>query len=220
MKSSPNDIFDENETVEPVSETLEKMAHHYRSSSRVSVNDLLHSLKHRGFGLLMLVLVLPNCVPVPIPPGGSTLLSVPLFFIALQMLWGKHSPWMPRWLRHKSLEQTTIDKIIRLAAPKLRWVEKFLKPRFTFANSKTGERFIGFIWLAFAISIAVPLPMTNFLPGVGTLIMALGLLGRDGLVVIFGILIGIAGVMFTILLLTVGVESLISLLPFMSSLAL
>lgn len=209
--------FESNDTTEPVSQTLEKMVDHYRESSRISLDDMLHGLRHRGFAVLMLVLVLPNCVPVPIPPGGSTLFSIPLLFIAVQMLFGKHSPWMPKWLRAKSLEQKTIDKIVRIAAPRLRWVEKFLHVRWNFTASKNGERFIGFIWLLFAISIAVPLPMTNFLPGVGTLVMALGMLGRDGVVVIVGILIGILGVVFTSLLLTLGVEVITQFLPFLAN---
>lgn len=208
-------IFEENSD-EPVSDTLEKVANHYRESTRVTINDLLTSLRHRGFGLLMLVLVLPNCVPIPIPPGGSTILSIPLFFIALQMLWGKNSPWLPKWLRAKSLERTKVDKIVSVAAPKLRWVEKFLHPRFSFTSTKSGERFVGFIWLIFAISIAVPLPMTNFLPGVGTLFMALGMLGRDGVIVILGIIIGCLGVIFTISLLTIGSAAIIAIFPFLS----
>ncbi len=216
MPEDPN-LFESTDTSEPVSQTLEKMADHYRESSRITINQLLHGLRHRGFAVLMLVLVLPNCVPVPIPPGGSTILSIPLLFIAVQMLWGKNSPWMPQWLRTKSMEQSTIDKVVRIAAPRLRWVEKFLHPRFTFTGSKTGERAVGFIWLIFAISIAVPLPMTNFLPGIGTLIMALGMLGRDGIVVIVGAIIGFVGVTFTTLLLMLGVEAITSLFPFLSN---
>lgn len=216
MNPEQNDSLEDADTVEPVSDTLEKMAIHYSESTRITINELIFTLRHRGFGLLMLVLVLPNCVPVPIPPGGSTLLSVPLFFISLQMLWGKNAPWLPEWLRKKSLEQGTVDKIVSIAAPKLRWVEKFLRPRLNFTASKIGERIVGFFWLIFAISIAVPLPLTNFIPGIGTLVMALGMLGRDGLVVMIGMFIGLTGVTFTILLLTVGTEALISLFPFLS----
>ena len=217
MKSTQNNSSEGANKVEPVSETLEKMAEHYRESTRITIDELIFTLRHRGFGLLMLVLVLPNCVPVPIPPGGSTLFSVPLFFIAVQMLWGKHAPWLPKWLRRKSLEQATVDKMVSIAAPKLRWVEKFLHPRWSFTNTKTGERVVGLIWFIFAISIAIPLPMTNFLPGIGTLIMALGMLGRDGIVVIIGTIIGSLGVTITILLLTLGTEAITSFLPFLSN---
>ena len=214
MSSPPP--FESTDVSEPVSQTLEKMADHYRESSRVTIKHLLHGLRHRGFALLMLVLVLPNCVPVPIPPGGSTILSVPLLFIAIQMIWGRNSPWMPEWLTKKSMEQRTIDKIIKIATPRLRWVEKFLHPRFNFTSSKAGERFIGCIWLIFAISIAVPLPMTNFIPGIGTLIMALGMLGRDGIVVIIGACVGMLGVAFTTAMLTLGIGAIIALFPFLS----
>lgn len=216
MNSMHSDSSNETYEDEPVSDTLERVAKEYGQSSRITMDELIFSLRHRGFGLLMLVLVLPNCVPVPIPPGGSTLLSIPLFFIALQMLWGKHSPWLPKWLRRQSFERKTVDKIVTVATPKLRWVEKFLKPRWSFTSTKTGEQIVGFIWLIFAISIAIPLPMTNFIPGIGTLVMALGLLGRDGVVVIIGAIIGFAGVTFTTLLLTVGAEAVITLFPFLS----
>lgn len=215
MSVDPNP-FESTNTSEPVSQTLEKMADHYRDSSRVTISQLLHGLRHRGFAVLMLVLVLPNCVPVPIPPGGSTIFSIPLLFIAVQMLWGKSTPWMPKWLHSKSLEQSMIDKVVRIAAPRLRWVEKFLHPRLNFTNSKAGERIVGFLWLIFAISIAVPLPMTNFLPGIGTLVMALGMLGRDGIVVIVGAIIGFIGVTFTTLMLMLGVEAITLLFPFLS----
>ena len=212
----PLEPFESTDTSEPVSHTLEKMAEHYRSSHRVTVSELLHGLRHRGFAVLMLVMVLPNCVPIPIPPGGSTLFSIPLLFIAIQMLLGRNEPWLPQWLRAKSLEQSSIDKIVRVASPKLRWIEKFLKPRFSFTSGVAGERLVGFIWLIFAISIAVPLPMTNFLPGVGTLVMALGMLGRDGVVTTVGIVIGLAGIAFTTTLLMLGSEFVVALFPFLS----
>jgi hypothetical protein len=209
--------FRSSDQSEPVSKTLDDLASHYREqkAQTVTIQDLMMGLRHRGFALLMLVLVLPNCVPVPIPPGGSTILSLPLFFISLQMLFGMRQPWMPKWLRQKSMAQSSIDKVVKIAGPRLRWVEKFLKHRLHFTHSKAGERFVGFMWLVFAISIAVPLPMTNFVPGVGTLIMALGMLSRDGIVVIVGVFIGLCGVTFTVALLTLGTSAILAIFPFL-----
>jgi len=164
-----------------------------------------------GFGLLMLIVVLPNCVPIPIPPGGSTLFSIPLLFLAVQMLVGMESPWLPKWLSERKIERKTLAKAVSKASPKLKKVEKLLKPRFAFANSAFGEKLVGFFWLIFAVSIAVPLPMTNFLPGIGILLMSLGLLSKDGLFIISGILVGLFGVFVTVSVLLVGKAAVLKL---------
>ena len=36
---------------------------------RISLDDLLNGVGHRAFGLLLLLLALPNSIPLPAPPG-------------------------------------------------------------------------------------------------------------------------------------------------------
>jgi hypothetical protein len=206
------------EEFDPVSTALEKVARRYDQSSRVSLGELMHALHERGFGLIMALLVLPNCVPIPIPPGGSTIFSIPLLFMSVQMLAGRPHPWIPKWLANKTLSRDFISGAVSKAAPRLRWLEKFLRPRIAFLSSKTGERIIGVVWLLFSISIAIPLPMTNFLPGVGILVMSLGLLSKDGYVIIIGVLIGVFGLFVTSLVLTIGTAAVLKLMPFLEGL--
>lgn len=194
-------------TSEVLEETVGK-----HSADDVSLGELMRVLQERGFGLLMVVLVLPNCVPIPVPPGVSTVFSVPLVFLAVQMLIGHPVPWLPKWLRKKTIKRVTLAAMVSKLSPKLKIVEKLLKPRLTFFDSNAGERIIGFFWILFAISIAVPLPMTNFIPGIGILLMSLGLLSRDGLVILLGIIVGILGCAFTITVLLLGVKALQTLL--------
>ena len=89
------------------SEVLEEAISN-QTSDKVSMGELMHALNERGFGLLMLILVLPNCVPIPIPPGGSTIFSIPLLFLAIQMLIGRDSPWLPNWLSNRKIERKTL----------------------------------------------------------------------------------------------------------------
>ena len=198
------------------SEILEDAVHNQKAD-QVSLGELMHTLHERGFGLLMMVLVLPNCVPVPIPPGMSTVFSVPLLFLAVQMLWGMDSPWLPQFIRRRTIRREMLAKIVSAASPKLKKIEKLLHPRLSFTSTHTGERIIGVFWLIFALSIAVPLPMTNFIPGIGILVMSLGLLSRDGIAILIGIVIGLGGVAFTTLLLWLGKEAVVSLFPFLTS---
>ncbi|MCH2547968.1 MAG: exopolysaccharide biosynthesis protein [Alphaproteobacteria bacterium] len=195
------------QTPRATSEVLEETVGNHKADD-ISLGELMRILQERGFGLLMVVLVLPNCVPIPVPPGVSTIFSVPLVFLAAQMLVGHPVPWLPNWLRAKTIKRATLATMVAKLSPKLKIVEKLLKPRLTFFDSNAGERVIGFFWMIFAISIAVPLPMTNFLPGIGILFMSLGLLSRDGLVIFLGIIIGLLGCAFTVGVLAVGVKAL------------
>ena len=193
------------------SEILEEAVGTYNSDD-VTLEEVFYSLHERGFGLLLMILVLPNCVPIPVPPGVSTVLSLPLLFLSLQMIWGYEYPWLPSWLKRKKLRRSFLANMISKAAPKLKKIEKILRPRLSIASSQTGEKLIGVFTLMFAVSIAVPLPLTNFLPGIGILIMSLGLLSRDGVVILIGAFIGIAGCLFTIAILLLGFQAVSSIL--------
>lgn len=206
-QDSPND------QPPPVSEALNRVVEDHKQQQEISVEQLMTALHERGFGLLMAVLVLPNCVPVPIPPGMSTVFSIPLLFISVQMLIGLDHPWLPEWLRRKRIGHGMLARAVRAVAPRLRWLEKFLRPRLSFASSKAGERVVGLFWLVFSLAVAVPLPATNFVPGVSILIMALGLLNKDGVVMLIGAVIGSA---YTITLALLGTKAITVLLPFLN----
>jgi hypothetical protein len=63
------------------------------------------------------------------------------------------------------------------------------------------ERIIGIFSFVFALSISLPLPLTNFPPGWGILIMSLGLLSKDGLTILVGMIVGTVGVGITMVIL-------------------
>jgi len=192
---------------------LEDLIHVSRGDT-ITLRSLLHSLQESGFGMLMIVLVLPNCVPIPVPPGTSTIFSLPLLFLSLQMLAGRHELWIPSHFAEKEIKLAFLRKVVAKISGHLRRIERVVKPRLLVVTSPFGERVIAFFWLLFAVSIAVPLPMTNFLPGVGILVSGFGLLNRDGVVVLGGIAIGMVGILGTVLLLTVGgqiIQRLLSL---------
>lgn len=193
------------------SEVLEETVGNHPSDD-ISLGELISILQERGFGLLMMVLVLPNCVPIPVPPGVSTIFSVPLAFLAVQMVLGRHTPWLPQWLKSKTIKRATLAAMVAKLSPKLKFVEKLLRPRLSFFMTPVGERLIGLFWLLCTMSIAVPLPMTNFVPGMGILLVSLGLLNRDGLIILVGMIIGLLGCGFTVALLILGFKAIKTLL--------
>lgn len=170
----------------------------------ISLEELKISLHERGFGFLMLIFSLPLAVPMPYIPGLTTILVLPLIIISVQMIYGADSPWLPKWLGKRSIKRSTLSFIILKSSPFIRKLEKLIKPRLAFMSTHIGTKTVGFIALIFSLSIALPLPLTNLLPAIGIFFMSFGLLNKDGLTIIVGILIGIIGLYVTFAVLIFG----------------
>ena len=192
----------------PTSEYLAQVVMEQKNAS-ISVGEIKNALHERGFGILMAIAAIPICLPIPTPPGYTTLFSVPLFIFSLQIIFAMRAPWLPAWLECKRIEKSTLEKALTKADPWLKKIEKYMQPRLINIRAETWERFIGFFAFVFAISIAIPLPLTNFLPGMGILVMSLGLVNRDGMTILFGMLIGTIGIgiaMIFLLMLWLGIR--------------
>ncbi|SEN28079.1 exopolysaccharide biosynthesis protein [Nitrosomonas marina] len=182
------------------SELLETVVVVYRSDT-VSIGEIKNSLHERGFGILLAIAALPLCLPVPVPPGYTTFFSIPLFIFSVQMIIGMQSPWLPLWITTKKIKRESLEKLIVKANPWLKKIEKRLQPRLTYISVHTWERIIGIFTFVFALSISLPIPLTNFPPGWGILIMSLGLLSKDGITILIGMIIGTIGVGITMIIL-------------------
>lgn len=182
------------------SELLENVVVVYRSDT-ITVGEIKNSLHERGFGVLLAIAALPLCLPIPVPPGYTTLFSIPLFIFSIQMIIGMQAPWLPAWIEKKEIKRTSLEKMVIKANPWLKKIEKRLQPRLTYISVHTWERIIGIFAFVFALSISLPIPLTNFPPGWGILIMSLGLLSKDGITILIGMIVGTIGVGITMIIL-------------------
>ena len=94
---------------------------------RLSVGVFLDRLDTRAPGLLLLILALPMCVPNV--PGISTLFGLLLIAPALQMMFGRSTPWLPRPVRAWSFSGRALTAALRVSVPLLRRAERFTRPR-------------------------------------------------------------------------------------------
>lgn len=171
------------------------------TSEKMSVGEIKNSLHERGFGILLAFAASPICLPVPVPPGYTTFFSIPLFIFSVQMMCGMKSPWLPGWISKKEISKKNLEKLIEKTTTWLRKIESYLHPRLTYISVRAWERIIGIFSFIFTIAISLPIPLTNFLPGCGILIMSLGLLNKDGLTIIAGMIVGTIGIGITLIVL-------------------
>ncbi len=156
----------------------------------ISLQEVMKMLGARAFGLAILIFSLPNSLPIPSPPGFSAIMGFPIVIFGFQMFLGRKSLWLPPRIRRYRFSRAKLAYFLTKALPYIRKVEKLLHPRLAFMGTKGGEHVAGVVVLALAIVLSLPIPLGNFLPGLAISVIALGMLERDGLIMIAGMVGG------------------------------
>jgi hypothetical protein len=174
-----------------ISSILEALPHAV-AGDRISFGDLVDAFEQRAYGPLIVVFAAPNMLPVALP-GISAVLGAPLILLTAQLMLGRRRPWLPGFLRRRSLARGTFEGMVARLVPRLRRIEAWVAPRLLVLTGILGKRLIGALGLLLALIIMLPVPFGNAVPGLALVVMSVGLLGRDGLAVLAGGLIGVAG---------------------------
>ena len=170
---------------------------------RATLGALLDDLDERAFGLMLLLLALPCCVPFLW--GIPQIVALPMLALAGQLAAGRQDPWLPTVLRTRDFNIDDMRSVVSRVERYLGWLERFAARRLEGLTHGRGAQIIGALLLIPTASILVPLPSTNTIPGIGVAIAAVGFLERDGLLVLLGLVIGL---LWVALLLFVGVEAI------------
>ena len=158
-------------------------------SDTVTLAWVLDQLHARAFGLFLFILALPCCIPFLY--GVPQVVALPLLFIAGQMVLGWGKPWLPQKLGERRVATASLAALARRADPWLRLVEAVSRPRLAALTRRPLDQLVGLALLAFSISILVPIPATNTVPGIAVAVVAIGLLQRDGILVVLGMILGL-----------------------------
>jgi len=179
-----------------------------KAEARITLGEVVDGLSERGFGLVTLLLALPNGLPGPSVPGLSALTGLPLALIAAQMAAGRREPALPAWLRRRSMGRRGFARAVQKLRPLLERLELVVRPRYPRMTGPRAERLLG-LWITFAALIMCnPLPLSNFPMGWGLSTLAIGLIERDGAAVMLGLLISGIGVAWNLLLVWFGSEAI------------
>jgi hypothetical protein len=168
-----------------LSEVIEQLIAEFRERP-VTLREVIVVLQGRAYLLLMLLLSLPFLLPVPLP-GLSTLLGSVIAVIALRLVLGQN-PWLPARLLDRELPPKFFPSLLAGARRVLRFLEVMLKPRMLWlTQSSLLLRFHALVILLASLVLLLPLPPgTNFPPALCIVIMAGGLLERDGRFILAG----------------------------------
>jgi len=159
-------------------------------ATHLKVHEIVGFFHERGFGFLLFLFALPAALPLP-GLGINLFIAAPLLFLTLQQAVGRHSIWLPSRVSERTISRERLAGFIDMAEPLLRRFEFLIAPRLGFVTQRPFSNLIGVCGVVMALCILVPLPLTNTVPAMGIALMALGVLMRDGLAVIAGMLTGL-----------------------------
>ncbi|SFJ48249.1 exopolysaccharide biosynthesis protein [Caulobacter sp. UNC279MFTsu5.1] len=180
----------------------------------LTVGQMLEQFDSRAFGAMLLVFGLLNCLPLP--PGSSTILSLPILLLAPQIAWGSDIPWLPRKLVEHPLKRDDLRGLFRRLTPIVRRMELVTRPRLRILFGPVGERLIGVVCTLLALVLVLPIPLGNLAPGATVAVLALALLQRDGLLALLGYLMAATSVGLLVLsagVVAAAVDRLLHLIP-------
>lgn len=153
----------------------------------LTLREVRDHLDERAYGLMILILSVPCLVPALY--GVPQIVGVPIVLLAGQLLMGRDEPWLPDAILNRRIPRAWLERMARFADRRMRWSERLSRPRLRGLASGVGERFAaGFMILATA---TIVLPMTNTIPSVALVLLAVGIIQRDGLFVALGTMVAV-----------------------------
>ena len=164
---------------------------------RITLGDIVQGLADRGFAILMLLLALPTVLPVA-PPGLSAAFGLPLAAIAAQLALGRERPWLPAFLLRRSFQTSEFRRMIGRTNGILMRMEKVVRPRLPGLTGWAQERLIGLACTILGILLASPVPFTNVPLSFAIVFLSLGLLARDGLALVAGLVCSVGAIFFLV----------------------
>lgn len=154
----------------------------------VSLDDIHETIGDRSYGPFLLIPGLIEMSPIGGIPGVPTLLSIIVIIFAAQIVFGRKTFWMPKFLGNRSVKGEKLGKAISYLHPVGRWMDKIFHGRLRWLTKPPFDRLVAglCILLAFMVPPLEFVPFASTAPMGAIALLGLALLVKDGLLVLIG----------------------------------
>lgn len=153
----------------------------------VTLREVLGLLHGRGYVLLIMLLALPFCSPVPLP-GLSTPFGLIIVIVGVRLALGA-KPWLPARLLDTRLPPKLFARVFAVTRKIILGFERLLRPRMLWVTGSPRWlqlHAVPVVMCGLMLLLPLPVPFSNALPAWGIMLIAGGLLERDGAFIIAG----------------------------------
>jgi hypothetical protein len=148
----------------------------------LSLGQVMQILGDESHPILLMFFALPYMIPISIP-GLSTPSGIVIGVLAVN-LYFQRPPWMPKKIANKRLSAETVTHISESAEKFWKKMAHWVRERWVFFYDLPVFKFINVSLLilnAVLLSLPLPIPLSNTMPGIAILLCSLGHLEKDGL---------------------------------------
>ncbi len=181
----------------------------YRRVDAVPLGRILEDQGQGSFGWSILFFAVVNMLPLPI--GSNVVTALPLLLLTGQMALGLPHVRLPRVINRWRVPRRGFQRAVMRLRPLLRPIERVIRPRPPQLFSPQAERWIGRFLFVVSCALFLPIPLSGLLSAFSLLVVAMGLIERDGVVTVTGLGLGALAITVTTVAATViviGAQSL------------
>lgn len=175
----------------------------------MKIREMIEILRGRGLQMMIILLCLPFLSPVTIP-GISIPFGLAIALCGLRIGFG-HKPWLPAFILDRSISHQALEKMVHAGCRIYGRLEKVFRPRLSLFLTGPGMPMLVGLAIAVAgvlLSLPIPPPflLTNTIPGFAIIFLALGLMERDGVLILIGHTLVLLGTVYVLLIAVLGKE--------------
>lgn len=163
------------------SETLTDVARSM-PEGHITVRQLLEKVGEHGLLTFCMIMTIPFLTPLPLP-GVSTVFGFIIMLISFSIILNR-VPWLPGALMKRQIATAQLVPVLERGSNFLARVERLIRPRLLMLTGNAALNRLNGVMLflaGFLLILPLPvLPLSNFLPGWAVLLLAAGILQRDG----------------------------------------
>lgn len=165
---------------EPLSRRLQELA---RDEEVRTLNELVARTEGRGLFVVVILLCLPFCTPIPIP-GLSNIIGLALTILGVRMFL-RLPARLPRFIGARPWPAARMEKFLNGSLRFLRWLERMVKPRRTvWLTHNWAVRLNAVIFTIMALLLTLPIPpvmpLSNAAPAYAIIMLSASMMEEDG----------------------------------------
>ncbi|WP_189445616.1 exopolysaccharide biosynthesis protein, partial [Salinicola rhizosphaerae] len=172
-------------------ETLDQQV----EDDEITLGDIVDTFNSRGFGPVVLLPGLIVLLPTGGVPGIPSLCGIFIALMAIQLVLGRRSPWLPRQISERGVSHDRWHRITQRVKPWTQRIDRLLKPRLQWLMGSLTQRLLALLMVFLGLGM-MPLELLPFaaaLPALAIVVMALGLTAGDGLMMLIGLAVTLGG---------------------------
>lgn len=151
------------------------------TAETISIGALLELIGQQGMLAMCILASVPFLLPISIP-GTSTPFGLLIILVGIGITAGR-IPWLPGALLRREISASRMKQVLQSGAKLFRRVERLVHPRAAYlVEGPVVSRLNGIALVAagFLLMLPLPIPGTNTPPAWASLLLAAGILERDG----------------------------------------